>query len=60
MDDKKNRQLIQNKLISKLQDTIYFLERESELQETKEDTDRYQHHIRSLEKLIEEVSVNGL
>ena len=59
MDDNKKRELIQNKLISKLQDTIYFLERESELQETKEDSDRYQHHIRSLEKLIEEVSTTG-
>lgn len=60
MEDKKKKELIQSKLVSKLQDTIYFLERESELQDRPEDADRYQHHIHALEKLIEEVKQSGL
>ena len=55
MEAQKQKNLIQSKLVNKLMDTIYFLERESEIQNTPEDVERYQKHIRSLEKLVEEV-----
>ena len=55
METQKQKKLIQSKLVNKLMDTIYFLERESEIQNTPEDVERYQKHIRSLEKLVEEV-----
>ena len=55
METQKQKNLIQSKLVNKLMDTIYFLERESEIQNTPEDVERYQKHIRSLEKLVEEV-----